>query len=130
MGNKTAAPIGCLVVAACAGRRITGIRLCSSSARSASRSSSDLGPGDLVWVGCARGDAELLTAAMLATPGVGPERKVLDLGPRMCCRECDERGPVSATDVGKMGWFRSLAYTRADFSAAPLPAPAVRQPLA
>jgi hypothetical protein len=55
---------------------------------------SDLGPGDLVKVECACGHAELLTAAMLATAGVGPERRVLDLGARMRCRECDERGRV------------------------------------
>jgi len=53
---------------------------------------SDLGPGDLVKVECACGHAELLTAAMLATAGVGPERKVLDLGARMRCRECDSAG--------------------------------------
>jgi hypothetical protein len=37
---------------------------------------SDLGPGDLVKVECACGHSELLTAGMLATAGVGPERKV------------------------------------------------------
>jgi hypothetical protein len=53
---------------------------------------SDLGPRELVRVKCACGHTELLTAAMLATAGVVPERKVLDLGARMRCRECDERG--------------------------------------
>lgn len=53
---------------------------------------SDLGPGDFVQVECSCGHTELLTAAMLATAGVAPDRKILDLGTRMRCRECDERG--------------------------------------
>jgi len=53
---------------------------------------SDLGPGDFVQVECLCGQTELLTAAMLATASVAPEQKVLDLGDRMRCRECDERG--------------------------------------
>jgi hypothetical protein len=52
----------------------------------------DLGPGDFVQVECPCGHSELLTAAMLATAGVAPDRKVLDIGCRMRCRECDERG--------------------------------------
>jgi hypothetical protein len=53
---------------------------------------SDLGPGDLVHVECPCGHTELLTAAMLATAGVAPDRKVADLSRRMRCRECDELG--------------------------------------
>jgi len=53
---------------------------------------SDLGPGDFVQVECACGHTELLTAAMLATAGVAPDCKVLDLSRRMRCRECDELG--------------------------------------
>jgi hypothetical protein len=53
---------------------------------------SDLGPGDFVRVECLCGHIELLTAAMLATAGVTPDSKVLDLGDRLRCRECDERG--------------------------------------
>jgi hypothetical protein len=53
---------------------------------------SDLGPGDFVHVECACGRSELLTAAMLATAGAAPDRKVLDLGQRLRCRECDARG--------------------------------------
>jgi len=34
----------------------------------------------------------LLTARMLATAGVVPDRKVLDLSDRLRCRECDARG--------------------------------------
>jgi hypothetical protein len=39
-------------------------------------------------VNCACGHGQPLTA------GVEPYRKVLDLGARMRCRECDERGRV------------------------------------
>jgi hypothetical protein len=53
---------------------------------------SDLGAGDFVRIECPCGHSELLTAAMLTTAGVAPDRKVLDLGGRMRCRECDERG--------------------------------------
>ena len=53
---------------------------------------SDLGSGDFVQVECPCGHSELLTAAMLATAGVAADRKVLDLGGRLRCRECDERG--------------------------------------
>ena len=53
---------------------------------------SDLGPGDFVQVDCPCGHTELLTRAMLATAGVASDQKVLDLGSRMRCRECDERG--------------------------------------
>ena len=52
----------------------------------------DLGPGDLVQLECGCGHAELLTAAMLATAGVKPSDKLLDLAPRLRCRECDVRG--------------------------------------
>jgi hypothetical protein len=50
-----------------------------------------------VHVECACGHSELLTAAMLATAGVEPYRKVLDLGARMRCRECDERGRAAVS---------------------------------
>jgi hypothetical protein len=53
---------------------------------------SDHGPGDFGHVECACGHSQLLTAGMLATAGVAPDRKVLDLGNRLRCRECDERG--------------------------------------
>jgi len=53
---------------------------------------SDLGPGDFVQVECGCGHSELLTAAMLATAGVGPDQKVLDLKTRLKCRECRWRG--------------------------------------
>jgi hypothetical protein len=53
---------------------------------------SDLGPGDFVQVECSCGHTELLTARMLATAGVAPDHKILDLSGRLRCRDCDERG--------------------------------------
>jgi hypothetical protein len=53
---------------------------------------SDLGPFDFVHVECACGHTERLTAAMLGTAGVGLDEKVQNLGSRMRCRECDEKG--------------------------------------
>jgi hypothetical protein len=66
----------------------------------------DLGPGDFVRIECAWGHIERLTAAMLTTAGVMPDIKVQDLGKRMRCRECDEKGRAVisirwATDAGK-----------------------------
>jgi len=58
-----------------------------------------LGPGDLVQVECGYGNTELLTAQMLATAGVEPEQKVLDLRARMRCRECDAKGRIGRGDV-------------------------------
>ena len=52
----------------------------------------DLGPGDFVRVECACGHIERLTAVMLTAAGVAPDSKVQDLGYRMRCRECDEKG--------------------------------------
>jgi hypothetical protein len=53
---------------------------------------SDLGPDSFVHVECPCGHTELLTAAMLMTAGVAPDRKVADLSRRMLCWECDEPG--------------------------------------
>ena len=53
---------------------------------------SGLGHRDLAQVECACGRTELLTAAMLATAGMAPKRKVFDLGLRQRCRERDEKG--------------------------------------
>lgn len=58
---------------------------------------SDLGPGDFVRVECPCGHTELLSAPILATAGVAPDRKVLDLGSRMRCRECDKRGRAAVS---------------------------------
>jgi hypothetical protein len=56
----------------------------------------DLGPGDFVKVECAAcGHAMMLTAAMLATAGVGPNALVVDLEPRLRCQECKGKALVS-----------------------------------
>jgi len=54
----------------------------------------DLGAGDLVLVECVCGHTEHLTATMLATAGVKPYERLVDLQAKMGCRECDERGKV------------------------------------
>jgi hypothetical protein len=51
-----------------------------------------LGAGDLVKVECPCGHSELLTATTLATAGVKPYEMILDLQPKLRCRECDARG--------------------------------------
>ena len=53
---------------------------------------SDLGPTEYVRVTCECGRAEVLTAKILLATGVAPKQKVSDLGRRMRCRECEERG--------------------------------------
>ena len=52
----------------------------------------DLGPDDRVVVECACGHLEHLTAAMLATAGVPPYAKVLDLKRRLKCKSCRWKG--------------------------------------
>jgi hypothetical protein len=56
---------------------------------------SDLVRGDFVRVECACGHDEIIPAATL-TQGLrlAPDDKIVDLGPRLRCRECDERGKV------------------------------------
>ena len=55
----------------------------------------DLRPGDFVRVECACGHDEMIPAATL-TQGLrlGPDERIIDLAPRLRCRECDERGKV------------------------------------
>jgi hypothetical protein len=53
---------------------------------------SDLGPDDFVQVECACGHIEELSAAMLATAGVKPYTKVLDLRRRLKCKSCRWKG--------------------------------------
>lgn len=53
---------------------------------------SDLGLGEFVRVQCVCGRAEVLTAATLATAGVPPQQKMVDLGRRMHCEDCAARG--------------------------------------
>jgi hypothetical protein len=52
----------------------------------------DLGPHDFVRIECMCGRTEVLTSETLATAGVAPGRKLTDLGHRMRCRDCVERG--------------------------------------
>ena len=58
---------------------------------------SDLGPDDRVVVECGCGHIEELTAAMLATAGLPPHTKVLDLKRRLKCRECRWRGRATVS---------------------------------
>jgi hypothetical protein len=56
---------------------------------------SDLGPDDFVQVECGCGHTELWTAAMLATAGVGPDQKVLDLKRNLNAGSADEKAGLS-----------------------------------
>lgn len=69
----------------------------------------DLGACDLVKVECACGRTETLTCRMLATAGVGVDEKVLDLGTRLRCRECDAKGRA----VVSVRWASGATLTRA-----------------
>lgn len=53
---------------------------------------SDLRQSEYVRVRCECGRAEVLTAQMLSMNGVSPKQKLSDLGLRMRCRSCEERG--------------------------------------
>ena len=54
---------------------------------------SDLGPGDFVLVECgACGHDGLIHPAALSSLGLGPDERVVDLAPRLRCRECDAKG--------------------------------------
>jgi hypothetical protein len=54
---------------------------------------SDLGTGDFVRVECACGHQELIPA-MALTQGLrlSPDARIVDLEPRLRCRECDAKG--------------------------------------
>jgi len=52
----------------------------------------DIGPDDWVIVECACCHTEHLTAAMLATAGVKPYTKILDLKRRLKCKSCRWKG--------------------------------------
>ena len=59
---------------------------------------SDLGPGDLVRIECARcGHSELLTATTFKTAGLQPYEVIVRLGRWFRCRECDARGRVEVS---------------------------------
>jgi hypothetical protein len=59
----------------------------------------DLGPGDFVKVECAVcGHDELIPAsALLQGLRLAPTYRVLDLQPRLRCRECDARGKAAVS---------------------------------
>jgi hypothetical protein len=56
----------------------------------------DLGPGDFVQVECAACGHDVLIPPGVLLHGLrlAPTSLVLDLEPRLRCRECDERGKV------------------------------------
>ena len=54
---------------------------------------SDLKAGDFVIVECgACGHDGLIHPAALPSLGLGPDERIVDLAPRLRCRECDARG--------------------------------------
>ena len=67
----------------------------------------NLGPDDLVKVECVCGHTELLTAAMLSTADVKPNEILVDLQPKMRCRECDERGKAVLSII----WGKPRRYS-------------------
>ena len=53
----------------------------------------DLCDGDFLWVECACGHDEMIPAVGLKRGmRLPPEMKILDLQPRLRCRECDAKG--------------------------------------
>jgi len=54
---------------------------------------SDLGPGDFIRVECVCGHDEMIPANGFAQRlRLEPDEKIIDLTPRLRCRECDARG--------------------------------------
>jgi hypothetical protein len=55
----------------------------------------ELQTGDFVLVECATcGHDGLIHPVMLSSLGLGPDDRIVDLAPRLRCRECDVRGKV------------------------------------
>jgi hypothetical protein len=53
----------------------------------------DLKPGDFVIVECALcGHNGLIHPGALPSLGFGPNERIVDLAPRIRCRECDQKG--------------------------------------
>jgi hypothetical protein len=84
----------------------TAARLQDRSARSGSEPWSrlyaarvgDLKPGDFVIVQCGVcGHDGLMHSAALASLGLGPDERVLDIAPRLRCRRCDTKGKAVAS---------------------------------
>jgi hypothetical protein len=58
---------------------------------------SDLKPGDFVIVECGScGHDGLIHPAALPSLGLGSNKRIVDLAPRLRCRECDARGKLSS----------------------------------
>ena len=58
----------------------------------------DLGPGDFVRVGCVCGHEALLPGSgLIQGMKLPPYFSVLDLAPKMRCRECDAKGRVDVS---------------------------------
>jgi hypothetical protein len=65
----------------------------------------DLKPGDFVLVECgACGHADLIPPAALPSLGFGPDERIVDLAPRLRCRDCDAKGKA----VVSIRWGRSI----------------------
>ena len=66
----------------------------------------DLKPGDFVVVDCGGcGHNGLIHPSALPSLGLGPYERVMDLAPRLRCRECDARGKA----VISIKWENSVA---------------------
>ena len=62
---------------------------------------SDLKPGDVVIVECAScGHDGLIHPAALQSLALGSNERILDLAPRLRCRECDTGGKLSSRSNG------------------------------
>jgi hypothetical protein len=57
----------------------------------------DLRENDFVYAECKCGRNDLLTRSMLKQMGVKPDDKLLELGARLRCERCRERGLVSVS---------------------------------
>jgi len=55
----------------------------------------DLRPSDYVLVECTCSHTQLLTKSMLQRYGLEPQSRIMELGSRMRCRQCEARGRVS-----------------------------------
>ena len=59
---------------------------------------SDLKSGDLVLIECgACGYNGLIHPSALPSLGLGPDERVVDLAPRLRCRECDAKGKAAVS---------------------------------
>ena len=47
------------------------------------------------WLNARAAHTQLLTRSMLDLYGLQPHEHIMELGSRMCCRQCDARGRVS-----------------------------------